>query len=1077
MSANPNLKFNVLNDSNSQLFYINQTTGTFINNLSNFNNTTVSTNLTTASTIFLGGVNINCTSNSTDTNIGGAMSIAGGLAVAKDALITRVSAGSIGTPGLTSGNIYSTSINSILINSTDLNVSGNVTIGGNLLVLGQTTIINLTTANQIESNVTSSNIFLLGNLIAGFNSHTLGNIFTTGGNVGIGTTTPNSRLVVNGSIRQTGTVSSDYSNYMNVNASALANATALNPGILLYSANNQFNYGMDLGHNGGKFRTRLFAPNTHDISFAFAPTAGSTSQSGFTDSVVIKGPTGFVGIGTTEPGYTLDVNGSIDAGTFLTSGNVYSANVTSTNIVGTTSTLSNIINTNITTNSLVTTSVSSGNIFSTNLTSTNIVGTNISSSTLNLTSITTSSLLATTQISTGNVYSTNISSTNIVGTNISSSTLNLNTLTTGSLLATIEVSSANLYSTNISSTNIVGTNISSSTLNLSTLTTGSLLATIQVSSGNLYSTNVSSTNIVGTNISSSTLIVNNSLRITNTVAASTGALRVIGAGSSAYLPATTTIGQLASFCGPDGVSVISNMDLGTFTPQSGTNFLPGVRFSFRDLGTAHNSFDILTKVSGATGTMASRLFINGSGNIGIGTTAPGYTLDVNGSIDAGTFLTSGNVYSTNVTTTNIVGTNITSTNIMVTTLSASNFMTTNITTVSLLATTSMSSANVYSTNVTSTNIVGTNISSSTLNLSTMTSESLLATTSLSSGNLYSTNVTSTNIVGTNISSSTLNVLGITVGSVLSTSITTTSLLASTSVFSTGITSGTGLFNNSLTSGSIFTTALTTGTIYSNALTIGTILATGVTTTSLLSTTSTLPNTVSTNISSTSLNVTNEIATNISSSTINTTELTSGNINFTGSLYQNGQLYISSQFTTFGNDIAYTRGNIGINTTSPTQKLDVNGGVRIQGTTFSTNSTSGALVSLGGVSITGTTASSSTNGGALTVNGGTAVSGDTYVGGNLYVQGVNSSVITANELIGTNSSTGTYQSTVSLSRTMPNTNYKIVGNLTSVSTHTAVFAVSFCDLTTTTFTANIMRLDALMAGWNISDLTLSYVVYP
>jgi hypothetical protein len=82
--------------------------------------------------------------------------------------------------------------------------------------------------------------------------------------------------------------------------------------------------------------------------------------------------------------------------------------------------------------------------------------------------------------------------------------------------------------------------------------------------------------------------------------------------------------------------------------------------------------------------------------------------------------------------------------------------------------------------------------------------------------------------------------------------------------------------------------------------------------------------------------TNATFTNISSSTINVTDLTAGNINFTGSLYENGSLYISSQFTTFGNNIAYTKGNVGINTTAPSYHLDINGSLRVSGTNGTLN---------------------------------------------------------------------------------------------------------------------------------------------
>lgn len=140
------------------------------------------------------------------------------------------------------------------------------------------------------------------------NSNTIGSIFTTSGNVGINTTAPSATLDVNGTIEGISAFNTNYSA-----PNTLQNtATISNPSVLTLLAPN-----MPTSGTTNFFIGRALSNyNACDVMYVYTST-GSTQNAmrlGFygqpTYNLSLLG-NGNVGINTTSPAYTLDVNGTI----------------------------------------------------------------------------------------------------------------------------------------------------------------------------------------------------------------------------------------------------------------------------------------------------------------------------------------------------------------------------------------------------------------------------------------------------------------------------------------------------------------------------------------------------------------------------------------------------------------------------------------------------------------------------------------------------------------------------------------------------------------------------------------------
>jgi hypothetical protein len=640
-------------------------------------------------------VGIGTTTPNFNLDISGGSRITGGLTVGNlnvntgatitNLLNTTICTGTIiATNGITTGTINATGTSTFqnvttsnlkvsgTINSGDITV-GNINFTGSLFQNGTGYLgSQWTTTSGNTLTYTSGNISVNSGFASSFNSNTLGNIFTTGGNVGIGTTSPSAGLH---SYLSAGNDSYASSIIAQVNGTGWTNPLKVgydpsqfytSGGIYFYLSPSDWNNNrIGLGLAGGSSMLKLsmtsmefngpFTVNSISTDTVSSTLLSATGNSNTLGNIFTTG--GNVGIGTNSPANTLDVSGSARITTSLTTGSLFSTNLTTSNIVGTNMTVTNMNSSTNTIGTLNATGVTTASLLSTNSVLTNVSVTNMNSTTntigtLNATGVTTASLLATSasigNISAGTINLSNnmniagtLTVVNVTTTNLTMSNGNalLNLVTSGSILNTGIISTVNLISTNI-------------TVNSVVVTGGSLNATFN---SNTVGALVTTGGNVG--IGSATPIykldVNGSARITNTSATSMGTLIIAGPGSTTYLPATTTSGQLASFYGPGGPGVISNIDFSTYLPTSAAMSLPSVRFSMKDLGAANSDFNILTKNSGSTGTMASRIFIDGSGNVGINTTNPTYTLDINGTSRVnGTLLatnnsnTLGNLYTT-----------------------------------------------------------------------------------------------------------------------------------------------------------------------------------------------------------------------------------------------------------------------------------------------------------------------------------------------------------------------------------------------------------------------------------------------
>ena len=166
------------------------------------------------------------------------------------------------------------------------------------------------TANQVlEYNALSSQWEAMANTSSQWTTNGT-SIFYNTGNVGIGTTSPANKLDVNGGINTSG-----FSTFSNTSAGITAPVTI----------NNAFstptaNFGVSLAFDNGSVQTSNITSAWNGSASTDAYLSFSTlGSSSVTEKMRITSG-GNVGIGTTSPGYKLDVAGSVNASAVLVNG-------------------------------------------------------------------------------------------------------------------------------------------------------------------------------------------------------------------------------------------------------------------------------------------------------------------------------------------------------------------------------------------------------------------------------------------------------------------------------------------------------------------------------------------------------------------------------------------------------------------------------------------------------------------------------------------------------------------------------------------------------------------------------------
>jgi hypothetical protein len=778
------------------------------------------------SVTFSNPVQITNTTNSVTPSSGGAITVLGGIGVVKDAHIG-------GKLTAYEGTIQNLSVPGILNISTIQSFSSNLT--------------NLTASNLNSTNNTINNMLITN--VTGtsqiFTSSTISNSYT---NIG---TTNNLTVTTN---LNSGSVST--ANLIFTNATGrnffISNTTSSN---CLFS----------LSTIQSSIITNATAPN---IQITNCTNTNLYTQNGNFLNSIHTNITCNNGILNNITGNSLFINNLTSGNSNisnLTSSNIFNTNLTSSNLNNTNMTSSNIRSTNITTSHFICNNLSTiNNLYSSDMTTSNlnvINTTNLNNTIIN--NITCNTIISSSQSSTfsnnTNLTAVNSTLSSLQSNNISTSSLNSNFITSSSLL-TINSINTNISSNNLNVTNIVNTTLTNSTSNNINLVS---------SRANILTAVITNSSLVNSSINRATI---SSLTITDTLSFR----KALNIGNNYSSPPLTSSGSLF-----------------TTNPINFTDNTTLVR-NAKWFGSYFSKATLSALNPNVKTTQAATVYIHGKPLEGI-----------NQTIDYAASLALGYVPNT-------IGSSLTG-QIMFERFDGNWFSSMYIDPNDRLVINNASAnANagigvyVYNNNPIT--------FSSIPNVSNITPSDFITFSSNTStfySTTESTNLSSASVVfngGVSIGKS-LTVLGITTGNI---NFTGTLYQNGQPYISSQWTT---------TNGNLFFTGGNVG-IYNTAPTTALDISGGA-----------------------------KITGSVSTGELISSGLTTGNINFTGTLYQNGQPYISSQWTTSNGNLFYTSGNIGIFNTAPTTALDISGGARITGS-VSTGELISSELTTGNINFTG-----------------------------------------------------------------------------------------------------------------------------